>query len=118
MQNALMSKRPRFKTKRRKTFIREWRKKKGHTLAQLAERLLLLEEIDITEGQLSRIERGESAYGQDMLEAIARAMSLEPADLIMRNPTDPAPIWSIWDDLTPAQRIQLVAIGETLKKTG
>jgi hypothetical protein len=55
-------------------------------------------------GNLSQIERGEYAYNQDTLEALADALSCEPADLIMRNPADPEAPWSIWERLKPEHR--------------
>lgn len=93
-------------------FIREWRKHRHLTQAQLAER------IGIAESYVSKIESGKRRYDQPFLEAASEVLSCDPADLIMRDPSDPAGLWSIYDTLSPTQRLQLVAIGETLKKTG
>jgi transcriptional regulator with XRE-family HTH domain len=93
-------------------FIKEWRVHKRLTQEQFAER------VGISRAYLSKIESGKRRYDQPFLEAAADILSCEPADLIMRNPTDPAGLWSIYDQLTETQRIQLVAIGETLRKTG
>ena len=93
-------------------FIREWRKAKNLTLEQLAER------IGMTHQNLGKIERGKVPYNQVLLELIAEELRCEPADLIMRDPSAPDSIWSIWDQLQPVQRAQLVSIGETLKKAG
>jgi len=92
-------------------FIREWRKHRHLTQEQLAER------IGVDRGYLSKIESGKRRYDQSFLEAAADALRCDPADLIVRDPTDPQGLWSIYDQLTPVQRVQLVAIGETLKKT-
>lgn len=93
-------------------FIREWRKFRELTQLQLAER------IGIDKTYLSKIESGKRRYDQPFLEAAADVLRCEPADLIMRDPTDPDGIWSVWDSLAPAQRAQVVDIAKTFKKTG
>jgi transcriptional regulator with XRE-family HTH domain len=100
---------PNFKT-RRSTFIRQWRKHRGLTLDRLADR------IGVTAGALSQLERGDVSYTQSMLEALADALSCEPADLLMRDPTDPEGIWSIWDQLEPPQKRQAIEILSALKR--
>jgi DNA-binding Xre family transcriptional regulator len=94
------------------TFIRAWRKHRDLTLEQLAEN------IGITHGHLSKIERGERPYKQHVLEAIARELHCTPADLLSRDPKDPEGIWSLWDVLSPPKRRQLVAIGHALVTEG
>jgi transcriptional regulator with XRE-family HTH domain len=110
--------RPHPKPARRPTFIRAWRKHRGLTLAQLTDRLATELEVDISEGQVSRIERGETPYSQDILEAIAAAMRCEPADLIMRDPTAAAGIWSLLDTLKPQERLQALEIIKAIHRTG
>lgn len=110
--------RPHPKPARRPTFIRAWRKHRGLTLSQLADRLSVEIEVDISEGQLSRIERGETPYSQDILEALAAVLRCEPADLIMRDPTQPEGIWSLLDALKPLERQQAVEIIKALRWTG
>ncbi len=110
--------RPHPKPARRPTFIRAWRKHRGLTLAQLADRLATELEVDISEGQLSRIERGETPYSQDILEAIAPALRCEPVDLLVRDPTMADAMWSLWETLKPVERIQAVEIIRTIKRTG
>ena len=84
--------------------------------AQLADRLKVELEVGISEGQLSRIERGETPYSQDILEALSQALRCEPADLIMRDPTQPDPIWSLIDTLKPVERQQAVEVIKALKR--
>ena len=106
---------PRKKLNRRplkRVFLREWRKHRNLSQEALAGRL------DINSGTLSRIERGEVPYNQRFLEAVADALGCEPADLIMRDPTDPAAIWSVWDNLSPPERKQALAVIRALKGTG
>jgi transcriptional regulator with XRE-family HTH domain len=110
--------RPHPKPARRPTFIRAWRKHRELTLAQLADRLSVELELEISEGQLSRIERGETPYSQDILEALATALRCEPADLIMRDPEQLDGIWSLLDSLKPVERLQAVEVLKALKRTG
>jgi transcriptional regulator with XRE-family HTH domain len=93
-------------------FIRAWRKHRGLTQAQLAER------IGIDRSYLSNIETGRRRYDQPFLEAAAEALRCEPADLIVRDPTEPEGLWSIWDQLAPVERRQLVEVAKALKRTG
>jgi transcriptional regulator with XRE-family HTH domain len=100
------------KRQRSKTYIREWRHHRGLTLEQLGDRL------GMTASHLSMLERGLRGYTQDMLEALADALATDPASLLMRDPTDPEAIWSIWDRAKPGERRQIVEIAETLIRTG
>lgn len=93
-------------------FIKEWRKFRGLTQDQLAER------IGINRAYLSKIEGGKRRYDQPFIEAAAEVLRCEPADLLVRDPLDPEGIWSIWDTLAPTQRQQVVEIAKTLKRTG
>ena len=93
-------------------FIRQWRKHRGLTQEQLAER------IGIARSYLTKIERGDRRYDQPFLEAAADALRCEPADLIVRDPTAPEGIWSIWEQLTPTERVQAVAVLRAIKGTG
>lgn len=105
--NADMAKKPASRH-----FIRAWRKDRGLTLEQLAER------IGMTHQNLGKIERGLVPYNQVLLELLADALRCEPADLIMRDPSQKNTLWTIYETLSPTQRQQLTEIGETLKKTG
>jgi transcriptional regulator with XRE-family HTH domain len=93
-------------------FLREWRTHRGYTLERLAEM------VGMSVGYLSDLEKGKRRWNQDHLEAFATALQCEPADLIIRDPSDPDGIWSIWDQLKPAERQQVVEIAKTLKRTG
>jgi len=97
---------------RRPTFIRAWREFRGLTQEQLADRL------STTKANISRIENLRQGYTQDFLEACADALRTDPASLIMRDPSEPAGIWSIWEHAKPGQRRQITEIARTLTKTG
>lgn len=66
---------------------------------------------------LSNIETGKTGYTQETLEALANALNCDVADLLVRNPTDPDSIWSLWDRAKPAQRKQIVGIIEGLLRS-
>jgi transcriptional regulator with XRE-family HTH domain len=83
---------------RHPNYIREWRKHRGLTLEQLAERL------HMHHSALSKVERGKNPYNQDLLERIADELNCEPVDLLIRNPSDPEAVWSIWDRISPPDR--------------
>jgi transcriptional regulator with XRE-family HTH domain len=96
----------------RRTFLKEWRIKRGHSQEEAADL------IGIDRSMLSKIESGKMAYSQQFLEAAAEAYMCEPADLLIRNPTDPDGIWSVWDSAKDGQKRQIVEIAKTIIKTG
>jgi len=85
-------------------YLKEWRKHRGLTQDQLAER------IETSKGYISDLERGVRRYNQDLLEALADALNCGPADLLMRDPSREDAIWSIWDQAKPGERQQIVAV--------
>ena len=62
------------------TYIRAWRKERGMTMMELAEK------SDIDQGHLSKLERGLLPYNQPNLERLAIALSVTAAVLIERGP--------------------------------
>lgn len=112
---AMPKRRSKPKRALRPNYIKQWREARGKTQAQLAEYM------GISEGHLSRIERGEKEYMQSLLEAAAEYLETDAASLLMRNPQDPAAIWSIWDHASKAQREDIQRLAEvivTSKKAG
>ena len=101
----------------RKTFIREWRKHRHLTLEQLSSRLQELGQADMGPSALSMLERGQRGYTQQSLEAIANALSTDVASLLIRDPSDPDAIWSVWDHAKPGERKMIVDIAKTVIKT-
>jgi len=107
---------------RRRHFIKEWRKFRGLTQEQLAER------VGVAISSISQLETMKQGYSQPTLEAIADALNCEPADLLMRNPGAPNDpnnpggggpnIWSIWENLDQPAKNQAIQILETFRKTG
>jgi transcriptional regulator with XRE-family HTH domain len=73
---------------RKRTYIRDWREKRGYTLDDMVGRMEILG-VNITGASLSRIERGIQPYNQDTLEAIAEALNVTVAQLAEHNPNLP-----------------------------
>lgn len=109
-----MPKRIAFQKKRarRRTFFKEWRVHRGLSQEQLADRL------ETSVASISRIESGTQPYTQDVLEALAEALSTDPASLIMRNPDDPEAMWSIWEQAKKGERLLIEELARSVVKTG
>ena len=95
---------------RNRTFLREWRKHRGKTLVAVAEQL------HISHSQLSRIERGDQPYNQELLEALADLYMCDVVDLLMRDPSDPEGMWTLWERADKGARRQIVAVADALLK--
>ncbi len=110
-------------------YLREWREKAGLSLEDVAERVEVLSAEwaatdpesrprSMTHATLSRIERGKLPYNQHLIELLAEIYMTDVASLIIRDPTDPDGLWSIYDALTAPERRQVVEIAKTIKRTG
>jgi transcriptional regulator with XRE-family HTH domain len=108
---------PRFKAHRR-TFIRQWREHRGKTLEETARFVGDWTGVGFTHASLSRVERGLQPYSQPILEALAVYLETDEASLIMRDPSDPDGMWSIWDQAKPGERRLIINIAKTVTKTG
>lgn len=103
----------RFKLPVQKNYIREWRKFRNHlTLERLADR------VGTSHASLSRVERGLQPWNQRLLYALAEALQTDWQSLLMRDPTDPEGIWSLWDQAKPIERRQIVETAKIILKTG
>lgn len=89
-------------------FLREWREFRNKTLVQVAEHL------HMTHGTLSKIERGKTPYNQKLLEALADLYMCEPADLIVRDPSEQIDIWTVWQHAKPGDKAKIVSIARTI----
>ena len=94
----------------RPTFIRQWRKHRGYSLDKLADM------VPMDKSNLSKVERGILPYNQEMLERLADALMTDPASLLMRDPSNPEAIWSLWERALPGERRQIEAMVESLIK--
>lgn len=72
----------------KKTYIKEWREKRGLSLRRLADRLEHSPGGDpiISHTSIGRIEKGQQPYSQPILEAIADALGVAPVMLLEVNP--------------------------------
>lgn len=105
-------------TNRPKHYLRQWRKASGLSLQGVRDKAEALhadrvvaegEEVDLNKiglshSTLSRIESFKVPYNQRLLEVLAEVYGTDVPSLIMRNPEDPEGIWSIMDQIPPAQR--------------
>jgi transcriptional regulator with XRE-family HTH domain len=92
---------------RNRHFIRRWREHRGLSQVDLAEK------IGVDRAHVSRVENGRRPYSQEFLEAASLALGCSPADLLIRDPSDPEGLWAIYDKLGPQQRRQLMEIART-----
>lgn len=95
-----------------KTYIYEWRRHRGLSQQRLADRL------GVSHATIGRIENGKQPYSQPLLERLAEELQTDPASLLIRDPSDPEGIWTLWDRAKPAERRQIVALAATLLQTG
>lgn len=105
--------RPAPKPQRRPHFIKQWRKYKGLTQDQLAER------IGVTGGTISQLETGRINYTQSIIERLAEEFRCSPGDILNVDPTVDRAMWSIWENLDTPARNQVAEIASTFeRKTG
>jgi len=98
---------------RARHFLRQWRKFRGYTLEQVAER------VGMTHQNLGKIERGKVPYNETLLDILSDIYRADKGSLIMRDPTMPDAFWSIYDQLTPPERLRLVQTAtEVMRRTG
>lgn len=83
LQPALMS-----KAQYQRTYIEQWRKKRGLSLRRLAERLEDSPggDLMLSHTSIGRIEKGQQPYSQPTLEAIAAALGVPAWMLLEVNP--------------------------------
>ena len=107
--------RPIPKPKAARHFVREWRKYRGLTQEQLAER------IEATAGAISQLENGQINYTQPTLEALAFALSCTTGDLLSRDPfidDAVADLQSILNAATADDRAKAIRVVREILRTG
>lgn len=113
---------PRPKRVFQRTYVKQWRKYRNDmTQEQLAERVsTFLAERGVKKGytyaSVGRLENGKIGYTQLILEALADALGTDPASLLIRDPTDPTGIWTIWEKALPAERAEITDHAEIVVK--
>ena len=93
-------------------FVRKWRNFRNLSQEALEER------IGVSHATISRIEQSKVDWKKSRLYALAEALGTDHVSLLIRDPTDPDGIWSIWDQAKPAQRRQIVDHAKIILKTG
>lgn len=103
---------------RPKHYLRQWRKAAGLSLQGVRDKAEALfedrvvaegEEVDLNKiglshSTLSRIESFKVPYNQKLLEVLAEVYGTDVASLIIRDPTEPEGIWSIYDQIPVTER--------------
>lgn len=84
-------------------YIKEWRKHRGMTQAQLAQAM------SISRPYLTMIERGDRRYDQTFLEAASTVLECTPADLISREPNKTESIAKLLEPLDDQERNRIEA---------
>lgn len=101
----------------KKTYIREWRKKRHLSLRKLAARLEAEPGVElISFVSLSRIETGEQPYSQPVIEAIADALGVTVSMLLEHNREKEGAVVDLVRRMDDATRNEAIAFLEILAK--
>lgn len=96
--------------------LKAWLAHRNKTQEQLAEAL------GISRVQVSRIATGKRQYTQAFLEGAAEYLGTDVVSLLIRDPTQPEAIWSLWDRVEIGKRDDVLKVVEAFttptKKTG
>jgi transcriptional regulator with XRE-family HTH domain len=91
---------------RRPIFLKQWRKYRKLSAQKLAD------ELGVVKSTVTRMEKGERPYNQDLIERAAEILECEPLDILMRDPHDPTGIWDVWDRIDEADRERALKVLE------
>ena len=106
----------------KRTYIKEWRAKRGLSLRRLADRLELTPggDLMISHTSIGRIEKGQQPYSQPILEAIAEALGVSVWMLLEVNPEKDGDVIDVslrLNKAPPELRKQVLGVIEALLKT-
>lgn len=106
----------------RRTYIKEWREKRGLSLRRLAERLEESPGGDllVSHASIGRIEKGQQPYSQPILEALAAALGVPAWMLLEVNPEKDGDVIDITLRLNkapPELREQAISVINALLKS-
>lgn len=97
-------------------FIKAWREYRQLSLRQLASRMETEPGVElITYASLSRIENQKQSYTEDILNALAEALAVEPWMLLKVDPNKNGKIVDLLIHLNPDQQRQAIKLIEVLK---
>jgi len=88
-------------------YIREWRRYRGLTQAQLADA------IAVHRGHLNKIECGRRYHARPVLEAIAAKLECEPNDLIRRHPSHTSELETLFRSLPAEEQVRAMDLLKT-----
>lgn len=94
---------------RSRHYIREWRKFRGLTQEQLADRL------EVATSTISQLENYKQGYSQAILEALAGALMCEPWQLLKSDPTKEGEVIDLFDGLDDDDKRRAAQIISALK---
>lgn len=94
---------------RPRLYLAEWRKYRGLTQEELADR------IGISRVHVSRIEKGHSPWDQTFLGAVSEALGCGPVDLLTRDPAGEPGIWDVWNSMNPTEQAQALMVLQAIK---
>lgn len=101
-----------------KTYIREWRERRGLSLRRLADRLELDgPEETLSHASIGRIENGQQPYSQPIIEALAHALNVSVIDLIGTDPTKDGEVVDLVRLIDEKNRDQAIRILRALTGT-
>ena len=106
---------PKPKHTRQNHYLRQWRKFREKTQAQVAEAL------EVDQSTISNLERKISPYDQDILDRLATYYGCDPEDLIAIDPLKPDPPRVVYDklrDASPAMQRRAIDVLEALLNAG
>lgn len=90
-------------------------------MIQVSDRLDAEFQFALSDSQLSRIEKGEQPYSQDVLEMLARVYRTAPASLLIMDPARKDSPWALIEsvqNLSEAQRRQAVRVLAAIAEDG
>jgi transcriptional regulator with XRE-family HTH domain len=95
-------------TKFTRTFVREWREFREHSLEALASM------VEMDKSNLGKLERGILQYNQKNMERIAKVLGTSVDVLLTRGPEQPSPLWHSFKIASPEVRRQIELLAATL----
>mgnify|MGYP001580132991 CR=1 FL=1 len=96
---------------KRRHYLKEWRKSRDLTQEQASSVL------GISRSHLANLERGERDPDLAILEAMSKVYRCSVPELIVRNPADPASLWTLFEAIEEQDRAQAAKVLEAFKKS-
>ena len=102
-----------------KTYIREWRERRGLSLRRLADRIEMDGPDDtLSHASIGRIENGQQPYSQPIMEALAHALDVSVVDLIGTDPTKEGEVVDLMRLIDDKNRDLAIRLLRSITETG